>query len=79
MGKSVWLAELMPRYEDTVQWTPDASGNTLIRQYNTILRQITGSERNDDTLLGPNFFQGLFVNNPAQVYNDILHPNDAGY
>jgi lysophospholipase L1-like esterase len=78
-GKPVWLAELMPRYEDDVQWTLDASGNALIGQYNTILRQIAGSDPNDRSLLGPNFYRGAFLTSPAQVYNDIIHPNDAGY
>ena len=80
-GIPVWMAEIMPIYvnDSPISWNPDTTKNNLIIQYNTKLRQIAGIEPLDDTFLGPNFYHGLFVDSPAEVYNNYVHPNDIGY
>ena len=76
-GKTVWLARMMPTYEENTSagWNP--TGN--IPAYNTNCNEIADASTSDDTYLGPNFYQGLFVTDPSAVYNDHLHPNDSGY
>jgi lysophospholipase L1-like esterase len=78
-GKTVWLAQVMPRYEDDIDWILHEPMNSLIRAYNTSLREIALSSSTDRTRLGPNFYQDFLVYSPAEVYADRVHPSDAGY
>ncbi len=68
-GKLVWLAETLPTNVDVAR-------NTLIQQYNSEIRGIA-NPGGDDIFLGPDFY-AVFDGQPS-LYEDELHPNDAGY
>ena len=77
---AVWVAQMMPTYENDSSWTLDASRNAYVIAYNEVcVDDIAGASGADDIFQGPNFYQGQFMSAPSTVYNDYLHPNNAGY
>ena len=79
-NKQVWLARTLPTYVigtiPSSNPTLDVTRNARIEVYNEKIREIALFDTDDGIWLGPNFY--TIFNSPT-LYNDYLHPNDAGY
>ena len=76
--KRLWIAKPPRTYYDIENtWIYDTSRNDLLYQYNQKINTIVWANNNIED--GPNFFgEGQFLNS-SSLYDDYLHPNDAGY
>jgi lysophospholipase L1-like esterase len=79
-GKQLWLAKTLPTYLITDPATLDQARNLIIGQFNAKIAAIADANLEDNTFLGPDFFDTFTtLADPLFYFSDYLHPSDNGY